>query len=175
VPVSDPDGKPWALSRYLDLQPATVVDIGPGEGTYARLMRPHHRARWGAVEAWGPYVEQFDLNRLYDHVIVADARYLDPVLYAVDLVIAGDVLEHMTHDDARQLLRRITAYARHLLVSIPVRHLAQGAYQGNWFETHVEHWHFAEMHDALTKLPDGQVLDSYEGHTLAYYLWQRVR
>lgn len=168
MPVSDGDGKDWALDRYRDLRPGTVIDIGPGVGTYASLMRPHHRAHWTAVEAWGPYVDQYRLADLYDRVIVADARYLDRGWLARDLVIAGDVLEHMPAGDALTFIRTVQACAGALLVSVPLVHLEQGAVNGNGFERHLHHWMFPEMSDALGP----GVTDSYEGPVLGCWLWE---
>src|SRR5690606_32164324 len=79
LPTSDAQGKGWARQVIADLAPATVVDVGPGDGTYVRLARDVTPDTWWAgVEAWGPYVTQFGLDRLYDQVVVADVRHLDP-------------------------------------------------------------------------------------------------
>src|SRR5690606_41935269 len=39
LPTSDAQGKSWARQVIADLAPATVVDVGPGVGTYVRLAR----------------------------------------------------------------------------------------------------------------------------------------
>lgn len=170
MPTSDPQGKDWALATYLEIQPATVIDIGPGEGTYAKLMRPHLQAHWIGIEAWGPYIADYQLNRFYDAVHVADARLVDWSWFAAhaDLVILGDILEHMTTLHARVLLERLKGFASNLLVSIPVLHLDQGAVNGNPFERHLDQWTYEAM---LDELQPG-VVDTWRGDVLAYYWWQ---
>lgn len=170
MPTSDTEGKEWARKVVADLDPQTVVDIGPGEGTYASLLRPVlPDARLIGVEVWGPYIPKYDLFSKYDWIITGDVRHVD--LYSIDvgpdLVIMGDILEHMPAVEASIQLQRMTAWADHLLVSVPVRHFDQGPYQGNWYEVHHDHWTYKGM---LEELSPG-VVDSVCGDILAYYLW----
>lgn len=173
MPHSDAQGKDTALAWYQRIKPKTVVDIGAGAGTYAALMRtPHDPARWTAIEAWEPYVDKFDLHSLYDEIITCDARHLPWTHYRADLVIAGDVLEHTTRDDAKALLRRIRQGATHLIVSIPVLHLPQGAVGGNPYERHIDHWTAGSMRNELETY--GTIRDEWIGDVLAYYWWTRA-
>lgn len=169
MPYSDGQGKDTALVWYLQIQPGTVVDIGAGAGTYARLMRPQHPGRWTAVEAWEPYAGRFDLVEHYDEIRITDARDVGPEAFAADLVIAGDVLEHMTHDEARKLIATVKAAAANFIVSVPVLHLDQGDVYGNPYERHVDHWTAAAMR---AELGDGVVAE-WIGDVLAYYWWRK--
>lgn len=174
MPTSDTEGKEWARGVIAGLAPQTVVDVGPGEGTYARLAREvTPGCRWIGVEAWGPYVTEYGLFDAYDWVIVADVRHLDPytVVRQPDLVILGDVLEHMTQLEARGVLARMRDWARHVLVSVPLAHHDQDAVAGNWYEIHREHWTAEQMRREL-----GPGLeDCWEGDVLGYYLWSADR
>lgn len=170
MPTSDPQGKDWALATYLKIQPEHVIDIGPGEGTYAKLMRPHHKAHWIGIEAWAPYIATYGLDELYDIVHVADARLVDWSWFlTTDLVIVGDVLEHMSRLQAQVLIERLQQAAPNLLISIPVLHLDQDAVNGNPFERHVDHWTYEQMLDELNP----GVVDTWHGNVLAYYWWQK--
>lgn len=169
MPHSDGQGKDVALDWYRQIAPRTVVDIGAGAGTYADLMSRPIQAHWTAIEAWEPYVDQFALTALYDEVIVSDARRLPWTTYRADLVIAGDVLEHMVRDDAKALLRRIRQGATNLIVSIPVLHLPQGDVNGNPYERHVDHWTAGSMRNELDTY--GTVKAEWVGDVLAYFWW----
>lgn len=129
-----------------------VLDIGPGSGTYARLIREQHalatEAHWTCVEIWPPYIERYGLATLYDTVINQDARCLDwSTMGRFDVTIAGDVLEHMTKADAMSLVDAILAHSRTLIVSIPICHMPQDdhAYD-NPHEAHVkDDWNHDEV------------------------------
>jgi len=170
MPTSDRENKGWALDRIREIRPRSVLDVGPGSGTYSDLARKHTPgARWMAVEAWAPYIPQFNLWSKYDHVAVADIRHCDlqSLHEPADLAIIGDVLEHMTKVEARGVLARLMAWADNVLVCIPLVHLGQDAYEGNWFEIHRDHWTFDEMAEELS---DGLVA-SKRGDVLGYFLW----
>lgn len=170
MPTSDCDGKEWARGVIERLSPATVVDIGPGEGTYAQLARDvTPGCRWVGVEAWAPYIPQYGLWDLYDWVIVSDVRHVDPytIMRDPDLVIVADVLEHMDQLEARGVLARLRDWAHHVLISVPLVHHDQGDEGGNWFEIHREHWTSRQMR---AELGPG-LADAHEGDVLGYYLW----
>ncbi len=171
MPTSDGQGKDVARSWYERIKPETVVDIGVGEGTYAKLMRPSHQGQWTGVEAWAPYVEQFGLAGLYDVVVIADVRRLPWTALRADLIIAGDVLEHMMQEQATRVLKMARTASPNLIVSVPVLHLDQGAVGGNPFECHVEHWTAAQMREELGRW--GSIVESWVGDVLAYFWWSR--
>jgi|HubBroStandDraft_6_1064221.scaffolds.fasta_scaffold1051723_2 hypothetical protein len=147
MPMSDPSHRPWVLEHLrlaypgaLSLMTGQVVDVGAGFGGWREFLGPHlPRSRWTAVEIWKPYVDRFMLADRYHQVITGDVRDLDPFPPA-DVVIFGDVLEHMPAGDARQVWDRARAVAWRLVLGIPVRHYPQGESQGNPWEAHVTHW-----------------------------------
>ncbi|MBQ1166856.1 class I SAM-dependent methyltransferase, partial [Streptomyces sp. A73] len=60
MPTSDAEGKDWSLARFERQLPDTVCDVGPGEGTDAKLFRPVHKGVWWtAVEVHKPYVAKY--------------------------------------------------------------------------------------------------------------------
>ena len=97
MPLSSAEGKSWTKERIYalaDAGPVTVLDIGPGVGTYAKLLAGPEVARLTGVEIFEPYVHTYRLREYYDEIIIGDAREVD--LPAADVVILGDVAEHMT-------------------------------------------------------------------------------
>ncbi|KDN83461.1 class I SAM-dependent methyltransferase [Kitasatospora cheerisanensis] len=172
MPTSDAEGKDWSLDLFLRHRPDTVTDIGPGLGTYAQLMRPHHPGHWTAIEIHRPYIGRYGLRLQYDHVHHGDARTAPDALFDRDLVIAGDVLEHMPRADAVQLLQRIAAAgARHILVSLPIVPSPQGEVDGNPHEAHLHDWQPDDMDQVLAAL--GGTVHTRHGHTLGCWWWNR--
>jgi 2-polyprenyl-3-methyl-5-hydroxy-6-metoxy-1,4-benzoquinol methylase len=120
-----------------------VLDIGAGSGTYAKLIKQEFdlckHAEWTAVEAWTEYIKKFDLASLYDHVINQDVRTLNwNSLGHFSVAIAGDVLEHMTKQQAIDLVDQILKHADTLIVSIPIVYMPQDDVDGNPYEVHVK-------------------------------------
>lgn len=166
MPTSHSQGKDVALDWYRQIAPTTVVDVGPGLGTYARLMRQHlRRDHWTGIEAWQPYIDTYNLTGLYDSVLIADARDVEPETLKADLVIFGDVLEHMTQAEARALLDKARDVAANIIVSVPVLHLDQDDVGGNPYERHVEHWTYEQMRDEL----EAGLVKMWWGDVLAYF------
>lgn len=113
------------------LDPATILDVGAGAGTWQTWWR---RGEWTAVEIWEPYIERFGLADRYARVLLGDARALD-LGGPYDLAICGDVLEHV--ECPLSLFQRIRTVARQLLVQVPVGVWPQGPEEGNPYEAHV--------------------------------------
>jgi hypothetical protein len=144
MPYSATYGKPWLTERFLLTEPDKVLDVGAGCGTYALLWRPLRRGHWTAIEGYAPNVERFGLERVYDRVHVCDAREM-VIGQDFDLIIFGDVLEHMGLDEADSLLQYARNHARNVCVSIPIGEHPQGAYGGNEMERHIHSWTLNEL------------------------------
>lgn len=141
----------------IDPEPQTILDVGAGAGQWYDLLRPWFPdAKIDAVEIFAPYVERYGLRDRYDHVIIADARGdLLERGRRYDLVIFGDVIEHMTRSEAMTLLAG--SWWRHALVSIPIGDCPQDGTEENPYEAHIETW---SVPDVLAYLP---------GVTFPYY------
>lgn len=140
------ENKAWASTVIAKMKPKTVLDVGPGEGIYGKIVRKYspETEKIVGVEVWGPYVEQFKLKEFYDEVWICDARiYPD---YKYDLVILGDILEHMSREDAVALWDKVSKQAKYALLSIPIVHFHQEAINNNPYEVHVEEdWKHEEV------------------------------
>ncbi|WP_181183810.1 class I SAM-dependent methyltransferase [Prosthecodimorpha hirschii] len=161
MPYSSIAGKSWIGSRI----PAAgtlrrVLDVGVGVGRYSSLFREQHpEAEWVGVEIWAPYVEQFGLAQKYDRLIIADARWVDLArLGLFDVCFCGDVLEHMSASDARELVDRLLPRCRLLFISIPLGFCPQGSVFDNPFERHVvEDYSDERIREHFPAVVDGAV------------------
>lgn len=157
---SVPENKSWAASVIYKLKPKTVLDVGPGEGIYGKIVRKYspNTEKLVGVEIWGPYIESFRLREFYDEIWICDARiYPD---YKYDLVILGDVLEHMSKKDAIELWKKISKQAKYALISIPIIHFHQPMVNGNPYEQHIEeNWTSEEV---LKSFPGIVIKDEFE-------------
>ena len=128
------------------INPETALDIGAGSGTYARMFPD---VVWSGIEIWEPYLHQYNLAALYSGGIrLADARDLgrEEISGRWDVAVAGDVLEHMTVDEARALMATLRRLADYVIISIPIGYYPQDEYEGNPYEVHVkDDWSDAEV------------------------------
>lgn len=133
-----------------------VLDIGCGAGTYRKLLNKHSlllASHWTGVEVWEPYIKEFNLESLYDLVINKNILDIDfEKDQKFDLVIMGDVLEHVTKEEAILLVDRIMKITTAAIISIPIKHYPQDEVNGNPFERHVkDNWTDKEVIDTFGK------------------------
>ncbi len=140
MPLSSAEGKDWTrerIARLADAGPLTVLDIGPGVGTYAKLLADLPIEQMIGLEVWEPYVATYRLADRYDRLVIGDVRTTP--LPPADVVILGDVVEHMTRAEGLDVwARSAAAAARAVYLSIPVVHYPQDEIEGNPYEVHVE-------------------------------------
>ncbi|MGD9712907.1 MAG: glycosyltransferase, partial [Thermomicrobiales bacterium] len=154
MPVSDPENKGYASELIARLQPRTVLDVGPGVGTYGQMVRDLLSVdRLEAVEIWAPYVETYKLSEIYDRIAICDVRFWQD--FDFDLVILGDVLEHLAVDDAVEIWNRVSLQARGALISIPIVHYEQGKMEGNPYEAHLTpNWTTSAVRDRFAGITE---------------------
>ena len=138
MPISSIAGKKDTLDWIKKISPRTILDVGAGIGTYSNLINYEQLDydRLDAIEAWKTYIEDYDLNGKYDYVFNIDVRSFTDYYY--DLVIFGDVLEHMTKDEAINTWENCSKLAKYAVISIPIVHSPQGHAHGNPYEEHIK-------------------------------------
>ena len=171
MPYSSESGKSYIRNIVGRIKHDRMLDIGCGSGTYAKMFP---EADWTGIEVWEPYIEEFKLNDLYQQLILADARAVNLTRFGhFDVVMLGDVLEHMDKDDAVALLDKARSVADTVIVSIPIGHYPQDAYNGNPHEKHItDNWSGQEFIETF-----GEPTVGYIENEIGVYCWsnQKVR
>lgn len=116
------------------LKPKKVLDVGPGAGKYGVILRSPERTI-DAIEIHAPYVGLFRLAHLYSQVFIGDVRKFEFKKKQYDLVILGDVLEHLTVGEAQTLLHTLRKNHIPVLVTIPYLYPHPAVF-GNPYEEH---------------------------------------
>jgi len=158
MPFSSESGKKYTdtVVSCLTLEHFKVLDVGPGSGTYSDRYSGNLLARpavhWTGVEIWEPYVKKYDLRSKYDEVVITDAlTYVTATQEKFDLILLGDVCEHMTKEMCLRLVKRCLEIATTVIISVPIIHYPQGEYDGNPYEAHIkDDWSHEE---ALASFP----------------------
>jgi hypothetical protein len=163
VATSHPELRVWVAEQAERLAPTSLLDVGPGEGTYGRLLAgiPHREA----VEVWEPYVAEHRLADVYQTVHIADIRTWRWPDRRWDLIVCGDVLEHMTRDEAAHVYAQAQKHADAVLVCLPIVDWPQHGHD-NPYETHVvPDWRHEQAVEAFT--PSAWTV----GEVTGAYLW----
>ena len=126
---SYPYGKDEVCAWIRDHFPneSTVLDVGACDGLWRRLLPEY---TMDAVEAYAPNVA-----RLTGYRNTIQADIMDYRFKWYDLIIFGDVLEHLTVEDAQALLKYSFPRCRDMIVAVPFLY-PQGAIYGNPYEVH---------------------------------------
>lgn len=114
-----------------------ILDVGACDGKWADLIRECGRTDivMDACEIWKPNAE--DIMEKYKQIFVGDIhcyRYR-PQLY--DLVIFGDVIEHMEVWKAMETIQHAKKNAVDHIIGVPFLY-AQGELYGNPWEKHIQ-------------------------------------
>lgn len=112
---------------------ATCLDVGACDGKWFNRLGDY--LTMDAVEIFHPYIEQYSLEQKYRHVFCCDIG--DLVYCWYDLIIFGDVLEHMTAEDAQNVLRYAVPKCKNMIISVPFQ-WEQGVIRGNPWERHIQ-------------------------------------
>lgn len=169
MPISQQpqDGIDIALTQF---RPSNVVlDVGAGDGKWGLLLRGRVNRIIG-VEVWEDYINKYDLRSKYDEVVHCDIRYFNFQEF-YDVIILGDVFEHLLYNEAVALLPRLKNNCYKMLLTIPISYCPQdGTVYGNPYETHWYQWSdnelrdlgFKSLHQGLN--PNGKVM-------IGTYVW----
>jgi 2-polyprenyl-3-methyl-5-hydroxy-6-metoxy-1,4-benzoquinol methylase len=146
MPTSNPIHMPTVIHFLTGIQPKSVLDIGIGMGAYGFLTRQYLDIARERVrkEDWKVIIDGIEIfeayrNPVWDYsynsVKIGNIEYVD-IDYNYDLVICNDVLEHLDHDSALKVIDKIMKHTKVLIATTPNFFIEQGAWGGNYAETH---------------------------------------
>lgn len=120
-----------------------VLDIGPGAGKYADAIRERKPETYiECIEIDSEYVEQFDLHKKYNKVSIMNCiDLINPEYYDMqfDLIILGDVIEHLRKSDGIDLLNFLVYRTKWILLQYPIKYI-QNSVDGHHSEAHISVW-----------------------------------
>lgn len=126
--------KKWIMENFSE--DISILDIGCGEGGYYKLLQDTNFInRMEAVEACVEGVEAWGIRNMYKEVHVTDIREFEFDHY--DLIIMGDILEHLSVEDAQKVLSYVLPRCNDIIVAVPYE-LPQGPLHKNEYEAHIQ-------------------------------------
>lgn len=139
-----------------------ILDAGAGCGTYSNLLKADFPNMDG-IEIFTNYIDMFDLKNKYNNLYVGNVLEFDLSTY--DYIILGDIIEHMTHEDAKSFLDKLQNDDKLCLVGVPYN-FEQGAEFGNVHETHLQPDLTEEIF--LSRYPNMKLL--FGNHEYGYFV-----
>lgn len=128
-------GKPEVVAWVKKNFPkgATCLDVGAGSGKWADLLGDY--LKMDACEIFEPFIEQYELRKKYTRVYccnIADYQY-----EWYDLIIFGDVIEHMDVLSAQIELSYAYPRCKDMIIGVPFLY-PQDEVFGNKYEKHIQ-------------------------------------
>ena len=123
------------VSNYLKsnfTQDCTVLDVGAGEGTYYNYLHDYFKYI-DAVEVFKPNIDRWELKKKYREVYLHDIKDFKYPKY--DIIIFGDVIEHLTVKQAQKVLKYAYSNCQEMIVAVPYN-CPQGIEEDNVYEIH---------------------------------------
>lgn len=148
----------FVIDHIIKANPESVLDIGCGWGKWGFLAREYldiygkgdkwKRTDWevriDGVEIYKPYLEDIE-KKWYDKIYNEDIIEIYNKLPNYDLVIMGDVLEHIEKDKGKKLLRDLIERSETLILSIPLEDFTYQFKGENKYESHISIWTLREL------------------------------
>ncbi len=155
---------------------AKILDVGFGCAIYARLLRKQGYNNIDGVDVYEHGINELKLDKYYNNIFISNILDFDFEFY--DLIILGDVLEHLHLKDGMELLERWIRDGKtnNLLISIPYQ-LRQGGTHENPHEEHLQSRVTAEymkLHYPYMKLLYSAEMMDVPGKIIAVYTWRRT-
>jgi len=161
--------KEWLIDFMVVGNINTILDVGPGCGTYGKLViealnevrkyKEDKTLLLDAVEIFYQYIVEFGLEKTYNRVFLGDIRDFVFTMPDYDLVILGDVLEHLEVDEAKTVFLELKKKTKFIWVSIPCKvegkrwsygyHQLPHEWEVNPAERHTHEWTLSEIESIL--------------------------
>jgi len=123
------------------INPKIILDIGVGAGKYGKILQKIGGIHSIAIEIEKRYVTEYKLDMIYDEVRIMNAVDLieTDIESKWDLVIIGDMIEHLKKSDGIDLLNFLLYRSKYIMVVFPDKYL-QNEIHGNKYEAHISSW-----------------------------------
>lgn len=147
----------WIRERFPST--AEILDVGACDGKWKQIL--HEYEKMDAVDVWAPHFDR--LSKLYRKAFLADIGTFEYKHY--DLIIFGDVIEHLNVETAQAVVKYAAERCDDLIVAVPYQY-EQGEIYGNPYEKHKQSDLTAEIFEE--RYPELEILID-TGKNYAYW------
>lgn len=174
--MSTDAGKPAIIKYILEnvTKNSKILDVGFGSGIYGKLLRAFLYQNVDGIDVYEDNIKEMGLDKIYDNIYIENILDFDFDFY--DLIIMGDVLEHIELESSKKLLSKFIKENKcgNIIVSIPYEY-KQGEAYGNPYEKHLQpnaNKEYMEKHYPYLNLIDMSTIP-LRGGIMATYVWNK--
>lgn len=163
----------YLCSILITFRPQSILDIGVGNGKMGYIARDvldvtlnekYRKEDWeiiiDGIEAFESYIQPHQ-RHIYNNIYIGDAYDVIDGLGIYDLVIIGDVLEHLEKEKGWLFLDKCAMHSNsYIILNIPLGETHQEAIYDNEYERHISYWYEQDFDNICAKhetflLPNG--------------------
>jgi cyclopropane fatty-acyl-phospholipid synthase-like methyltransferase len=151
-----------------------ILDVGAGEGKYGIYLKKSGGCFVTGIEVFEEYVERFSLHDIYDRVLIGNIVQMVDGLDPYDIIIMGDILEHLSVQDAQMVITKLTKLTPLLIVVVPFQS-HQGTTWSNPYEKHLQTDLTPEiMKGRFPELSLVETASREDGYTKGLYVFREI-
>lgn len=139
-----------------------ILDVGAGQGTYLPFLQDYFK-NIEAVEIFKPNIVLYRLKKRYKEVYNVDIKDFKYDYY--DIIIFGDVIEHLEVKDAQEVLKYALNRCKEMIVAVPYLN-PQGIEEENIYEIHKQD----DLTDEIMKERYPYLKNVYKDDKYGYYI-----
>ena len=121
----------WITSRFS--RGSSCLDVGACDGKWYNLLGQY--LNMDCIEIFQPNIDEYHLKEKYNNVFCKNIIDFEYEWY--DLIIFGDVLEHMSIEDAQKVINYAKPRCRDMIIAIPFLYKQDELYN-NPYEKHIQ-------------------------------------
>jgi ubiquinone/menaquinone biosynthesis C-methylase UbiE len=163
----------FVMAKLGNLSHKIVLDIGCGKGVIGFLIKTEQKdlAYLIGIDLNLEYLRQTKLHNVYDDLILASAETLPFKNKSIDVVIAVEVIEHLSKTKGYVFLEEIEKIVLNLALLTTPNGFLESKTPSNLFEVHRSGWQTEELRSKSFQI-FGMGLKLYRNHpsTLTYVL-----
>jgi len=121
----------------------SVLDLGCGDNS---LIQYYNIPFSVGVEIFEPYLQKSKKRSIHNQYIKLDIRKIEFKPKSFNVVLCGEVLEHLTKEDGYRLIKKMKKWAKNkIVITTPNGYLWQDGYDGNLLQEHRSGWSVKEL------------------------------